>query len=89
MDSAMIGKIEKAMRYANEPERIVFTQLVVTFKGDHDIPKHDVPIRTGHYLIERFILGEAEHIGGSVQTPMLVVQSSHLAVIHQVQADLI
>ena len=36
MDSAMIGKIEKAIRYANEPERITFRELGVSFKGDHD-----------------------------------------------------
>ena len=36
MDSAMIGKIEKAIRYAGEPERIRFSDLEVTFRGDHD-----------------------------------------------------
>jgi hypothetical protein len=36
MDSAMIGKIEKAMRYANEPERIQFADIEVSFRGDHD-----------------------------------------------------
>ena len=36
MDSAMIGKIEKAMRYANEPERIQFSDIELTFKGEHD-----------------------------------------------------
>ena len=47
MDSAMIGKIEKAMRYASEPERIDFTQLVVTFKGDHDT--YEVSYRNGKW----------------------------------------
>lgn len=36
MDSAMISKIEKAKRYAGEPERITITQMSVDFKGDHD-----------------------------------------------------
>jgi hypothetical protein len=36
MDSGMIGKIEKARRYAEQPERILFQQFQVTFKGDHD-----------------------------------------------------
>jgi hypothetical protein len=36
MDSGMIGKIEKARRYAEEPERIVFEEFHVTIKGDHD-----------------------------------------------------
>lgn len=33
MDSGMIGKIEKAKRYAEEPERISFEQFQVTFRG--------------------------------------------------------
>ena len=36
MDSAMIGKIEKSKRYAEEPERITIRQLRVDFAGDHD-----------------------------------------------------
>lgn len=47
MDSAMIGKIEKAMRYTNEPERITFTELAVTFKGDHDT--YQVSYRDGKW----------------------------------------
>jgi hypothetical protein len=35
MLSTMIGKIEKAMRYASEPERIVFNEFRVTLQGDH------------------------------------------------------
>jgi hypothetical protein len=35
MDSAMIGKIEKAMRYAKEPSRFVFSEFKVTVNGDH------------------------------------------------------
>jgi hypothetical protein len=47
MDSAMIGKIEKAMRYSHEPERISFNELGVTFKGDHDT--YDVSYREGKW----------------------------------------
>lgn len=47
MDSAMIGKIEKAVRYANEPERVSFTELAVTFKGDHDT--YEVSYRDGRW----------------------------------------
>ncbi len=39
MDSGMIGKIEKAMLYAQEPERISFERFDVTFKGDHKFHK--------------------------------------------------
>ena len=35
MDSAMIGKIEKSILYAQEPERVTFQEFKVTFHGDH------------------------------------------------------
>jgi len=47
MDSAMIGKIEKAIRYANEPDRIQFKELAVSFKGDHDT--YEVSYRNGKW----------------------------------------
>src|SRR5215211_3919520 len=36
MNSSMIGKIEKAHRYAREPERIRFSTFEATFQGGHD-----------------------------------------------------
>ena len=36
MDSGMIGKIQKAKRYAQELERITFNEFKVTFKGNHN-----------------------------------------------------
>ena len=36
MHSSMIGKIEKAHRYAREPERIRLNHLEATFHGGHD-----------------------------------------------------
>lgn len=37
MNSSLYGKIEKAKRYLEEPERIAFQDLTVSFKGDnHD-----------------------------------------------------
>ncbi|WP_298403335.1 hypothetical protein [uncultured Chloroflexus sp.] len=44
MHSDMIGKIEKARRYAAEPERIKISDLRATFHGgnsDHVISLHD------------------------------------------------
>ena len=35
MDSSMISKIEKAMRYAQEPDRVQFHNFRVNFNGDH------------------------------------------------------
>lgn len=36
MHSSLIGKIQKASRYAQEPERINFQQFSATFRGEHD-----------------------------------------------------
>jgi len=35
MDSDMIGKIEKAIRYAQEPERFEFQNFSVKLRGEH------------------------------------------------------
>lgn len=35
MDSAMISKIEKAKRYAEEPDRVSIETLTVSFRGDN------------------------------------------------------
>lgn len=35
MNSSLIGKIEKARRYAQEPDRASFKSLCVDFRGDH------------------------------------------------------
>ena len=35
MDSGIIGKIEKARRYAEEPTRIVFSAFQCTVQGDN------------------------------------------------------
>ncbi len=36
MHSSLVSKIEKAHRYATEPERIELGQLSATFHGSHD-----------------------------------------------------
>ena len=36
MDSGMIGKIEKAKRYAQERNRIHFSDFTVTFDGENN-----------------------------------------------------
>ena len=37
MNSSLIGKIEKAQRYQQEPERVTITNLKADFRGEHDI----------------------------------------------------
>lgn len=44
MNYSLIGKIEKAKRYAQERDRITFTAFTATFRGEHDtytISYHD------------------------------------------------
>ncbi len=36
MRSSLIGKIEKARRYAQEPSRVTFSGLSATFRGEND-----------------------------------------------------
>lgn len=36
MNSATISSIEKARRYASEPERVKFDSFSLTFRGGHD-----------------------------------------------------
>jgi len=47
MHSSLIGKIQKANRYAQEPERISFQQFHATFKGDHD--SYEVSYKDGSW----------------------------------------
>ena len=36
MDSSIIGKIDKARRYAEEKGRVTITSMKATFEGDHN-----------------------------------------------------
>ncbi|MCB0154743.1 MAG: hypothetical protein KDF65_08090 [Anaerolineae bacterium] len=50
MDSGMIGKIEKAMLYAQEPERITFENFHATFNGDHK--PHQISYQDGQWVCD-------------------------------------
>ena len=45
MQSSLIGKIEKAKRYAEEQDRITFSELSVTFRGEND--SYEISYRDG------------------------------------------
>ncbi len=47
MDYGMIGKIEKARRYAEQRERIQFEQFAVTFDGENN--PHRVEFSHGNW----------------------------------------
>ena len=54
MQSSLIGKIEKAKRYAEEQERITFSEMSVNFHGEHNDynglqSHHGVTENTGKY----------------------------------------
>jgi hypothetical protein len=36
MQSSLIGKIEKAKRYAQETDRVTFSEFSVNFRGEHN-----------------------------------------------------
>jgi len=56
MDYGIIGKIEKAKRYAQERDRFRFNQFTVTFSGDNN--EHQVTFDQGdfHCDCEYFLL---------------------------------
>ena len=50
MDSSMIGKIEKARRYAEEKDRVSINRFSATFQGDHN--SHAVTFDSGTWHCE-------------------------------------
>lgn len=47
MNSSLISKIDKAKRYEQEPERIKFRNLEVTFDGENDV--HQVSLTNNEW----------------------------------------
>jgi hypothetical protein len=65
MNSSMISKIEKAHRYAQEPDRIKFQELKATFHGGHD--DYSVTLIDEHWsctchTFETHAIGTCSHI---------------------------
>ena len=56
MHSSLIGKVEKANRYARELDRITIDRLSLTFRGDNDT--HHVALDAGQ---SRVVLNGALH----------------------------
>ncbi len=61
MDSSMIGKIDKARKYAEERDRVHITSLNADFQGDHNT--YDVGFASGvwhctcHFFSTRAVCG--------------------------------
>jgi hypothetical protein len=47
MQSSLMGKIEKAKRYAQEPERVTFYELSVKFRGENN--DHTIEYKAGKW----------------------------------------
>lgn len=47
MNSTLISKVEKARRYAEEPERVRFDSFSVAFQGGHD--EHHVTMQGSNF----------------------------------------
>ncbi len=47
MQSSLIGKIEKAKRYAQERDRVTFSELSVKFRGEND--NYDISYHNGKW----------------------------------------
>ena len=65
MNSSMIGKIEKAHRYAHEPERIRFSSFEATFRGGHDdyvVHLNNGEWRCSCHTFESHVVGTCSHI---------------------------
>ena len=50
MDSSIIGKIDKARKYAEERERVSITRLAATFQGNHN--SYEVSFDSGNWRCE-------------------------------------
>jgi hypothetical protein len=47
MQSSLIGKIEKAIRYSRETDRVTFNELSVKFRGENDT--YDTSFKDGKW----------------------------------------
>ena len=63
MHSSMIGKVEKAMRYAHEPDRVTFEQIRARFTGDNGT--HTVSLDADSWRCDCHLF---ETAGGCVHT---------------------
>jgi hypothetical protein len=80
MHSDLIGKIEKARRYAAEPERVKFDELKVRFNGGNS--DHTVELRDGHWNCDCSFFrswGTCAHVMTMqrILNPMLTEEARH------------
>ncbi len=76
MNSGMIGKIDKAHRYAREPERMNLSEFKATFRGSHDeyiVSLNDHGWHCTCHTFEAHVLESCSHVMAAqlVLGPML------------------
>jgi hypothetical protein len=63
MQSSLIGKIEKAKRYAEEPERVTISNFSAVFRGEND--SHTLGLSEGKWFCNCHFFsewGECVHV---------------------------
>ncbi len=70
MDSGMIGKIDKAKRYAQERKRFRFTQFDVVFHGDNN--DHRVTFNNGVFKCDCDFFKTHRHCGHTMALEILL-----------------
>ena len=88
MQSSMIGKVEKAMRYAHEPDRVTFSSFVASFAGDNGT--HSVTLDADRWRCDCHLF---ETAGGCTHTlamqkmldPMLTDAARETTLYHHVE----
>jgi len=79
VQSSLIGKIEKARRYAEEPERVAISTFSAVFRGEND--SHNITLEGGKWHCSCHFFadwGECVHVMTlqKLLGPMLPVPSS-------------
>lgn len=82
MNSGMIGKIDKAHRYAQEPDRMQFGAFTATFKGSHDDYTVELTNDGWHcscHTFEAHVLDTCPHVMAAqiMLSPMLNENARH------------
>ena len=84
MNSGMIGKIDKAHRYASEPERMKIGTFSATFRGSHDDYSVSLDDHGWHctcHTFEAHALESCPHVMAAQQmlSPMLTEETRFAA----------
>lgn len=74
--SSMIGKIAKAKQYANEPERIQFSQFEASFQGENDT--HTIHFDHGAWSCDCHFFVEHQACSHTMAAERVLGPSTHL-----------